>query len=772
MENMQRRKKRKDTSRRGLLFRTVFLLAICGVAAFVVLAVRLYDVQVTNHSYFQARALSGQLSHSTLTASRGTIYDSNGNILAVSAAVENVFLSPLVISLENQDVLLIATGLSEILGVDRDMIIERAARTHSQYEVIKHNVEYNEARLVREFIREHRLRGVHLEPAFRRYFPNDHLASQIIGFVGTDHTGLDGVEMRYEGYLTGVSGRQVRVTGARGTALSFQDLEDKFEAQDGYNIHLTIDSTIQYFVEKHLAAAIDQYRVLNGAICIAMNARTGEILAMASYPNFNPNEFLRVSDRDMARLDNIEDEDERRTALRDAQFRQWRNRALTDTYEPGSVFKIVTMAMAIEENIANLDTVFHCHGNIHVPGRVNRNQDPLPMHCWRRWGHGALTLNEAMMHSCNVICVELAFRLGARRFYEYIEAFGLFERSGLDNASESRSIWWDENTFFNRHNQSQLAAAAIGQTFTITPIQMISAATATVNGGYLMQPLLVSHITDGDGNIVSSNEPTVIRQVVSNSTSAAMRTMLENTVESGTGQNAQVIGYRVGGKTGTSENVVQIAMAGDGALKDLTPSFLGFAPADDPEIVVLLLLDTPCHSTGLPIFGGSMAAPVVGNMLADILPLAMGIMPQYTDEELRDLNTYVPRVIDRDVDSAISLLSNSGLEYTVIGDSQMRVTAQFPASNAQVAPGTTVMLITDGEIFDEYAEVPNLSGMTFEGARRALESRGLFIRTSGVPQSDVRARVSVQSVRAGEYAPFGSVVQVTLIDRDIVETRP
>ncbi|MCL2366582.1 MAG: penicillin-binding transpeptidase domain-containing protein [Oscillospiraceae bacterium] len=750
------------------MLRTVFLLAICGIAAFAVLAARLYDVQITNHSYFQARALRGQLNHSTLVASRGTIYDANGNILAVSAAVETVFISPLEMALEEQDIGLIATGLSAILDVDRDMIVQRASRTHSQYQVIKHQVEYEQAALVRAFIREHRIRGVHFEPGFRRYFPNDYLASQIIGFVGAEHTGLDGVEMRYENILSGVSGRRVRMTSARGTALSFRDFEDTFEAQHGYNVHLTIDSTIQYFVEKHLTAAIDQYRVLNGAICIAMNARTGEILAMASYPNFNPNEFLRISDRDMERITAIEDEDERREALRDAQFRQWRNRALTDTYEPGSVFKIITKAMAIEENIADLDTVFECHGRISVLGRVDRNRDPLPLNCWRRWGHGSQTLDEAMQNSCNVVCVELALRLGATRFYDYIEAFGLFERSGLDNASESRSLWWDRPTFLNRHNHSQLAAASIGQTFTITPIQMISAVSATINGGYLMQPLLVSHITDRDGNIVSANEPTVIRQVVSAGTSEAMRIMLENVVVNGTGQNAQVRGYRVGGKTGTSENVVQIVTAGDGALKDLTPSFVGFAPADDPEIVILLMLDTPCHSTGLPIFGGSMAAPVVANMFADILPLAMGIMPQYTEEELQDLSVYVPRVTERYVSGAVGSLMGVRLEHTVVGDGQM-VSAQFPAPNMRIAPGSTVILITDAEVPDEDVSVPDLSGMTFEGARRALESRGLFIRTTGVPQSDIRARVSVQSVQAGDEVPFGSVIEVTLIDRDIVE---
>jgi len=766
----RRKSNSKNSSRKGILFRTLFLLAVCGIGAFAFLATRLFDVQIVNHSYFQARALNSQLTHSTLVASRGTIFDANGNILAMSAATENVFLSPLVIARDGQDVELIASGLSRILGVERDFIIERASRTNSQYQIIKLQVSDDEAQEVREFIAEHRLRGVHLEPNSRRYFPNDSLAGQILGFVGTDHTGLDGLEHRYNGYLAGVGGRQVRLTSARGSTLSFADFEDVFEAQDGNDIILTIDTTIQYFVEKHLEAAIKQYDVLNGAICIAMDPRTGAILAMASYPNFNPNDFLALSEREMNKISTIEDEEERNVAIREAQFRQWRNRAVTDTYEPGSVFKMISMAMALEENIANLETTFTCRGYVAVRGRVNRNQEPIPMRCHLRSGHGTITFDQAMQRSCNVVCVELAVSLGARTFYDYIEAFGLFGRTGLDNLTEVESIWWRESVFLNRHNHSQLAAAAIGQTFTITPIQMITAASATINGGYLMQPFLVSEIVDSEGNSIRRTEPTVARQVISEGTSADMRFILENTVLYGTGRNAQVPGFRIGGKTGTSENVVQLALASEGAQKDLTASFLGFAPADNPEIAILLLLDTPSRATGLNISGGAMAAPVVGNMLADILPLSLGIMPQYSEEDLQAINVYVPSVFERSLSSAASVISGLGLEYIVIGDGET-VTSQFPLPNMQVAPGSTMRLYAGVAEPEETATVPNMSGMTFQGARNTLESRGLFVRTTGVPIFDIRGRVSVQSIPAGTEVDYGTVVEITLIDRDAVEFR-
>jgi stage V sporulation protein D (sporulation-specific penicillin-binding protein) len=713
--------------------------------------------------------LSSQLRETEIVAARGAIYDTNGKILAMSAPVENVFISPFELERDNQDVRFIAEGLSYILGVEYEFVLERAARTSSQYQVIKHRVESREAERVREFINEHKLKGIYFEAASRRYYPNDNLASQILGFVGTDNTGLDGIEHRYDNHLTGVSGRIVRLTNAKGTDLMFAGYGDFYDALDGSNITLTVDLSVQYYMEKHLAQAIEDYDVLNGAMCIAMNPKTGEILGIVNYPNFDPNNFTRLSERELERLSVIEDEDEYKEAVRGAQFRQWRNRALADTYEPGSVFKILTLAMALEENAATPDSQFYCDGaiDIQVHGDVSvRN-------CWRRWGHGMQSLSKSMHNSCNVACIELGLRVGARTFYKYIDAFGLFNRTGLDSGIEGRSLWWDDDVFFDRGNLSQLASASFGQTFKVTPIQMITAASATINGGYLMQPYMVKQITDSSGNIVEAAEPTVLRQVISANTSSTMRTILEDVVEIGTGKNAQVKGYRIGGKTGTSENIEQVSQWNeneDGNLKDYITSFIGFAPADDPEIIILLLLDTPSHETGIYISGGSMAAPVVGKMLADILPLSLGVMPQYTPEDIKDINVHVPRITGRSVDDAISHLEGLGFEHRIVGDGET-ATAQLPAPNAHVASGTLVIIYAGGEVPREHVTVPQLSGLRYSEARKELENRGLFIRTAGAPKSDSKVLVSVQSIHAGREAAYGSIVEVTLIDREVVEQR-
>jgi stage V sporulation protein D (sporulation-specific penicillin-binding protein) len=735
---------KKARAKVGLLVRTMFLLAVCGIVAFFVLAARLYDLQITNSAHYEALALSNQLSQTTLTASRGTIYDTNGKILAMSAAVENVFISPFEIDQHDQNLALIANGLSTILEVERDSILEKAARTNSMYQVIMPRVENDKARQIREFISEHKIRGVYLEPATKRYYPNNNLASHVIGFVGTENIGLDGLELQFDDFLTGVSGRKVRLTNARGANLMFSDFEDHFDALDGYNITLTIDSSVQYFVEKHLEQAILNYDVLNGAMCIAMNARTGAILAIANYPNYDPNDFLRVSDREMDRLSLVLDEDEFREELRAAQFRQWRNRSLSDTYEPGSVFKVITYAMALEEGIASPGNTYNCAGSMQILGsETNR-------HCWRRRGHGLMTLEQAMESSCNIVCIQLGLNLGSSTFYKYIDAFGLFNRTGLDNRAEGRSIWWEERVFFDARNHSQLASASFGQTFKVTPIQMITAVTATINGGFLMQPYIVSQITDSSGNIIESTEPTVVRQVISGDTSAIMRGMLEDVVRSGTGRNAQVMGYRIGGKTGTSENTEQMAARGedDNSRKDYIVSFVGFAPADDPEIVILLLLDTPSHDTGIAISGGSMAAPVVGNMLADILPLSLGVVPQYTEDNFKDINVHVPRVIGRNVEDAEEMLIGLGFEVTVVGEGAS-VDGQLPMQNAHVASGTMVIIYAGEEVPMQSVTVPQLFGMNYSDARRALESAGMFIRATGAPRSDGRVRVSVQSIPAG-----------------------
>jgi len=761
-------KKNDQKINRALLVRTLFLLAVCGVVAFVILAMRLYDVQIVNNSYYESRTLSSQLRETKIEASRGTIYDVNGKILAMSGPVENVFISPLEISLEEQDVRFIAEGLSYILGVDYAGIIEKAGRSSSQYQVIKFRVNSTEAERVREFIRDHRLKGIHFEPASQRYYPNNNLASQILGFVGTDNIGLDGIEQRFDSQLTGVSGRMIRLTNAKGTDLLFAGFGDYLDAKDGNDITLTLNLSIQYYVEKHLAQAIVDYDIIGGAMCIAINPKTGEILALANYPNFDPNDFLRVSDVEAERLNMIEDEEEYTEAYRNAQFRQWRNQSLSDSYEPGSVFKILTFAMALEENAASMDSVFYCDGSIDV----RLYDDVSERKCWSKWGHGSMSLSSAMSNSCNIACVNLGLRVGSRTFYKYVDAFGLFDKTGLDNRVEGRSLWWSESVFFDRGNQTQLASASFGQTFKVTPIQMITAAAATVNGGYLMQPHIVKQITDSDGNIVEATEPTVLRQVISAETSAVIRTLLEDVVSEGTGKNAQVRGYRIGGKTGTSENTEQLALRDedDTSAKDYIVSFIGFAPADDPEIMILLLLDTPSHNTGIYISGGSIAAPVVGRMFEDILPMSLGIMPTYTDDDIKDINVHVPRVTGWSTEEAIAILEAQGYEYKVVGEGNI-VTAQLPARNAFVASGTKVMIYAGEEIPRHPVTIPHVSGLTYSQARQALEERGLFIRTGGAPKSDRDALVSVQSIPAGKEVQFGSIVEVTLLNAQIVEQR-
>ena len=753
---------------KALLYRTLFLLAVCGFAAFVLLAMTLYDIQIVNSAYYESRTLSSQLRETTIMASRGTIYDTNGKILAMSGPVENVFISPLEIALEEQDARFIAEGLSYILGVDYGVIIERTGRTQSQYQVIKYQVDSDEAERVRDFIKDHKLKGIHFEPASQRYYPNNNLASQVLGFVGTDNIGLDGIEQRFDSQLTGVSGRMIRLTNAKGTDLMLAGFGDHLDAKDGNDITLTLDLSVQYYVEKHLAQAIEDYDILGGAMCIAMDPRTGEILALANYPNYDPNDFLKINETELERLSLIEENDEFAEAYHNAQLRQWRNRSLADSYEPGSVFKIITMAMALEENAANLDSVFHCDGSIDV--RVHG--DVSERKCWRRWGHGSISLSSAMNNSCNIACIELGLRVGSETFYKYVDAFGLFDKTGLDNSVEGRSLWWDESVFCDRRNQTQLASASFGQTFKVTPIQMITAAAATVNGGYLMQPYIVKQVSDSEGNIIEATEPTVLRQVISEETSSVMRTMLEDVVNIGTGQNAQVRGYRVGGKTGTSENTEQLALRGenDNSKKDYIASFVGFAPADDPEIMILLLLDTPSHDTGIYISGGSVAAPVVGRMLADILPMSLGIIPDYSDEDMQDINVHVPRLVGLSLNDAITELDTFGHDYTVFGDGDT-VTAQLPARNANVASGTKVFVYADAEVPRHQVTVPYLSGLTYTQAKQTLEDRGLFIRTGGAPKTDTEALVSVQSIPAGREVVYGSIVEVTLINTQIVEQR-
>lgn len=747
--------------------RTLALMGLCGIAVFAVLLARLYVLQIADHQYYESLALEQQLRTAPTTAARGTIYDKNMRTLAVSATVDNVFLSPVEIEMHGEDRELIARGLSEILGLDYDDILEKTTRSGSWYVTVARKVERETADKVREFKLENDLHGVRLETDIKRYYPNSSLACHLIGFVGTDNNGLEGIEARYEEALSGTKGQTVRATNAYGAEMLYTGFEEFRPGENGCDIVTTIDSTIQYFIEKHLKQAVEDYDIQNGAGAIAMDVNTGAILAMASLGNYDLNNFLDVSDETKALIAEAENEEEAGRIRSDAQKRQWRNKALSDTYEPGSTFKIITLSMALEEGAVDLKSSFYCGGKVNVLGRTS------PIRCWKTQGHGSQNLTQAVQHSCNVAFVNIGQRVGAEKFYEYCEAFGFLNMTddpdenltavtGIDLAGESGSIWWSRNTFCSEKNLSQLAAASFGQTFTITPLQLITAVSACVNGGNLMQPYVVQSMLDENGEKVYTREPRVVRQVISAETSEKVRSILEQVVgdnKEGTGRNAAVSGYRIGGKTGTSEKVSLEAATGK---KEYIVSFIGFAPADDPKIAILIFLDTPSDRSGIYVSGGQMAAPVVGNIFADVLPY-MGVAPTQPDGESADVQ--MPELCGLHLAEARKALADAGLKYRTIGSGDT-VTAQLPLAGAQIAHGTETILYLGAKPSDELETMPDISGMSYEEARDTLSYYGIYIRTSSSVSDPGEQRVSTQSVAAGTRVGHGSVVEVTLISSD------
>ena len=771
---MARKRKPEQKPDKSMLRRTLGLMAVCGIAAFLVLAVRLFQLQIIRHDELETAAIEQQTREATITANRGTIYDRNGNVLAMSASVDNVFISPFEIQEKEQDIELIAQGLSLILEVDYDSIIEKSKDTESYYKTIKMKVEADVANEVRAFISENDIEGVYLESTSKRYYPYSTLACHVLGFVGTENTGLEGLEAGYDKYLTGTDGRVVRLKNGWGMDMLFTDFEEYYDAEDGSNATLTIDVPIQYIVERNLQQAVEDNDAINGGACIAMDPDTGEILAMASLGNFDPNEFLELSPEVQAELLKIEDENERAEAESEALGRQWRNKALSDTYEPGSVFKIITLAMGLEEGVITEGDHFYCSGSQDVIGRD-------PVNCWNTSGHGDQTLAESAQNSCNCAFVQIGEKVGSEKFYDYIDAFGLFEETGIDLAGEGSSIWWTDDVFNDPNNHSQLAAASFGQTFTITPMQMITAISAACNGGYLMEPYIVSSVEDTNGNTVLVHEPKVVRQVISNETSSKVNGILETVVSEGTGKNAYVAGYSIAGKTGTSEKVTENLSADQ---KSYVVSFCGYAPADDPEIVVLLLLDTPSHETGRYISGGNMAAPAVGSIISEVLDY-MGYEPQYTADELAAVDAMVPDLTGWSQSDASGALDYEDLDYEFIGEGDY-VVSQLPAAYSTVATGSKIILYLempeteepvegDSEEGEEGSEgeegagknknlvsVPDLTDLTYPDARDKLEDVGLYV--TYVSGSAEGGTVGSQYTEVGTMVPRGTVIEVALID--------
>ena len=716
-------------------------------AAMAVLLVRLFYLQVVQADMWKEKASSQQMYSTSITATRGNIYDRNMKTLARSVTVWTVFISPAEMKEEQRE--LVASGLSEILDVDYDMVYEKSLKTWRYNETIKRKVDNDTADEVTAFIQENDIRGIYLTEESMRYYPYGNLASTVLGFTGSDGSGAYGLEAYYNKALSGTDGVIASVRNAKGTAMPFSE-QQIYDAEDGQSLVLTIDETVQHYLEKHLENAVQEHAVQNRAVGIVMNVKTGEILAMSTKPDFDPNEPSAIYDTAAAealaeQLEEAGGDEEKLDAyyeaLGEAQLAQWRNKAISDPYEPGSVFKLITASAALETGTVTGSTPFYCPGYIEVAG--NR------IACWKAGGHGNLDFVGAGKGSCKPAFIEIGQALGAELFMEYLDKFGLYDVTGVDLPGEATSIMHSRETMLNE-NMASLSSASFGQTFKVTALELMTAVNATVNGGYLMQPYVVSQVLDSDGNVISSTEPVVVRQVISEETSALVASYAEQVVsgEGGSGARAAVPGYRIGGKTGTSQKLDQ---EGDETIL----SFYGFAPADDPEIAVLVMLDEPQKNNQ---YGSVIAAPVVGNILADILPY-LGFEPSYTEEELSSADMATPYLINYGLQEAQSTLVQAGLEYRVVG-SGTTVVGQTPGAAMPIPGGGTVVLYTEeGE--KTTASVPYVIGKTGNEANRLILNAGFNIKIEGESLEHEGCVAVAQSIEAGENAEIGTVITVT-----------
>ena len=749
-QNRQNPNRKDESIRRAnrvIQSRTFVLMLIMGIGMFIVLFFKLYSLQITRHEELQAKAVSQQTRSSVVTANRGTIYDASGNILAISSTAETIFLSPK----EMNDALndtenpaawtkeMVASTLAKILDISEEGILKKMTRTDSMYEVLKYRVDEDIADQVRKFINDNKVKGVYLSTDAKRYYPYGDLAAQVIGFVGTDYTGLFGLEAEYDKELQGKSGLVVTAKANQQNDLLYE-YSQYFDPENGDELQVTLEATVQYYLEKGMSDMCDAYSPANGATGIIMDVRNGGILAMASFPNYDLNDFSTVTDKTLQeRMERGELE------LGDAQQLQWRNKALNDTYEPGSTFKILTLSAALEEGLIDMNTTVNCSGSVNISGHT--------IHCSNKAGHGLQTLEQSVGNSCNPAFISYGLKLGTEKFYQYMRSFGIMSPTGVDLGGEATGVFAADANF----TQLDLACYAFGQNFTVTPLALIAAQAACVNGGYLYTPHFAKQITDSDGNVIWQHDDTPVRQVISEETSATVRECLEYVVASGTGKNGQVAGYRIGGKTGTADK---------GQTGDVVVSFLCFAPADDPQIMMLITMDTPSRSTGTYVSGGNMVAPYSSAIMSEILPY-LGIEPSYSAEELMGVDTTVPNVIGMSVDEAKDRLKERGFACKVEGDGET-ITDQTPVGGAIIPGKSTVVLYAGAEKSDKMCKVPSLLGCTAAQANTIAANAGLLIRFTGTTSSESSTvLVFSQDLESGTEVPAGTVITVRLGDTTV-----
>lgn len=743
-KNNSKKRAEKGPAQR-LRQRTAILILLILVLGFGAAVLRLTYLTTVQSSELQESAVDLQLADTTVSAKRGTIYDANGNVLAESASVWQVVMSPVNFKNDKQRQAA-AKGLSEIFDLEYNDVLDDT-KQQSHYVVVKRRIESDEREKVLELIdtlkKDYSCSGViQLLDDYKRYYPKNSLASSVIGFTGSDDQGLEGIEYEYDSYLSGTPGRIITAQNARGTDMPFR-YEQNVESEDGNNVYLTIDETIQSICEKYMQKGVEDNNVLNKGVCIAMDVNTGAILAMVTTDGYDLNNPYELSAKDKKKIKSTA-KSKQAEAESAALSNMWRNKAVADTYMPGSVFKMCVASAALEENLVNEKTSFTCTGSIEVEGET--------IHCSNIAGHGTQSFVEVISNSCNPAFIQIGQMLGAGKFRQYYQGFGFSDKTGIDLPGEAEDSFWKEG----KMGGVDLAVASFGQNFTITPIQMITACAAVSNGGYVVQPHVVSKITDSKGNVIKTVDKKVKRQVISNDTSKKMNEYLEYNTERQGAAAGYISGYKVAGKTGTTEKR-GVTKFESSFSEDYISSFCGYAPADDPQIAMLVFFDTP---DGDAYYGSQVSSPVFINIMSEVLPY-LDVKTSYTDEELGYVDASAGDYTGVSVDEAKTAVEADGFTATVKGNGST-VISQIPTVSSGLQKGGSIVLYTDSNSQSETVSVPSLIGLSPDEVNNVASAYGLNVSFSGATTSSGTS--SSQNIEAGTSVSPGTVITVSFAD--------
>lgn len=744
LKNNSKKRAEKGPAQR-LRQRTAILILLILVLGFGAAVLRLTYLTTVQSSELQESAVDLQLADTTVSAKRGTIYDANGNVLAESASVWQVVMSPVNFKNDKQRQAA-AKGLSEIFDLEYNDVLDDT-KQQSHYVVVKRRIESDEREKVLQLIdtlkKDYSCSGViQLLDDYKRYYPKNSLASSVIGFTGSDDQGLEGIEYEYDSYLSGTPGRIITAQNARGTDMPFR-YEQNVESEDGNNVYLTIDETIQSICEKYMQKGVEDNNVLNKGVCIAMDVNTGAILAMVTTDGYDLNNPYELSAKDKKKIKSTA-KSKQAEAESAALSNMWRNKAVADTYMPGSVFKMCVASAALEENLVNEKTSFTCTGSILVEGET--------IHCSNIAGHGTQNFVEAISNSCNPAFIQIGQMLGAGKFRQYYQGFGFSDKTGIDLPGEAEDSFWKEG----KMGGVDLAVASFGQNFTITPIQMITACAAVSNGGYVVQPHVVSKITDSKGNVIKTVDKKVKRQVISDDTSKKMNEYLEYNTERQGAAAGYISGYKVAGKTGTTEKR-GVTKVESSFSEDYISSFCGYAPADDPQIAMLVFFDTP---DGDAYYGSQVSSPVFINIMSEVLPY-LDVKTSYTDEELGYVDASAGDYTGVSVDEAKTAVEADGFTATVKGNGST-VISQIPTVSSGLQKGGSIVLYTDSDSQSETVSVPSLIGLSPDEVNDVASAYGLNVSFSGATTSSGTS--SSQNVEAGTSVSPGTVITVSFAD--------